>query len=137
MIEVRLYLTNDDRFSIRDINNTSYSNCARKSDAKKILSKNKDLVLVEDFTIIEDDKNEDLTMIEDDKNYKDFIVNHSTGLINHKSKLFYEFCKHFNLKISSRGRNRTFDRTLDLMFTDGLVTKSDNKKRNFYLKDNL
>ena len=66
MIEVKL-IQAEDRFIMIDKDNHEYSNCARKADAKKILKKNEDLILVENFTISEDEKSY--------SSYKDFIIN--------------------------------------------------------------
>lgn len=115
-IEVKLIEENG-RYCIIDRQGNDYSNCARKADAKKVLKKNEDLELVEEFSEIKT-----TTVTKGYEKYKEWILKNVEESDQHsKSSKLKEFADHFGVTYYEQyNRCRVFENTVKHMKAEEL-----------------
>ncbi len=134
-IEVKLE-EKEDRFLIVDEDNNSYSNCARKGDAKKILKKYKHgtLILVEEFKVVKKPKSpkkvKSTSYISKYDTYLDWILkNVKEDQLHSKSDKLKAFAKHFEVQFMEKyNRCRPFEETLKYMVKQNTIEKLPGKR---------
>ena len=108
----------DGRFIVVDKKGFEYSNCARRSDAKKVFNtkKGQDLVLVEKFS------KDEPTVTSNHKTYKAWILENVEEDDRHsKSSKLKEFADHFNVTYYEKyNRCRVFENTIKRMNDEDL-----------------
>lgn len=133
-IEVIVTENEQGKFEVVDQAGKIYSTCSRKYDAKRAADKNDDLIVVEEFTKFEipagaiEKANEKKIPTNKKKiaayeRYKTFIMQNFDGVITATGEFPKSFCETFGLTLSKKKRSLTFERVLEQMESEGILTK--------------